>query len=63
MSGAGAAAGKKIAVPTGTAHAVHDGDRSAALCGAEIVAVGPPWPRGLGGLCSQCKQLVAAGHS
>jgi hypothetical protein len=59
MTGIGPAAGKKIAVPTGTAHAVDDSDRSRALCGAEIVAVGPPWPRGLGGLCVHCKRLVA----
>ncbi len=60
VTGAGPAAGRKIAVPTGTAHAVEDRDRSLALCGAEIVVVGPPWPRGLGGLCPRCKQLAAA---
>ena len=60
VTGAGPAAGRKIAVPTGTAHAVEDQDRSVALCGAAIVAVGAPWPRGLGGLCVRCKQLAAA---
>ncbi len=60
VTGLGPAAGRTIAVPTGTAHAVDDQDRSLALCGAKIVAVGPPWPRGLGGLCVHCKQLAAA---
>jgi hypothetical protein len=59
VTGVGPAAGRKVAVPTGTAHAVEDSDRSKALCGTEIVAVGPPWPRGLGGLCVLCKQRVA----
>lgn len=44
--------------PVGTMHAVDD-VTGEALCGAAIVHLGSPWPRGLGPRCRICEREAA----
>jgi len=56
---AGTVAVPQVAVPVGHVHAVKPDQTSEALCGAVILALGPPWPPGLGTCYARCQKLTA----